>query len=103
MTRSRTCLSGTLGVLSIFCGVIAIEIIGLNMLASVNWNPIQFIRKLFYLSLDPPAAKYGLSIPPLKEGGWWLMAGFFLTLSILLWWVRMYRRARALNMGTHVA
>ncbi len=94
---------GTLGVLSIFCGVIAIEIIGLNMLASVNWNPIQFIRKLFYLSLDPPAAKYGLSIPPLKEGGWWLMAGFFLTLSILLWWVRMYRRARALNMGTHVA
>ena len=31
------------------------------------------------------------------------MAGFFLTSSILLWWVRMYRRARALGMGTHVA
>jgi photosynthetic reaction center M subunit len=31
------------------------------------------------------------------------MAGFFLTTSILLWWVRMYRRARALGMGTHVA
>ena len=31
------------------------------------------------------------------------MAGFFLTASILLWWVRMYRRARALGMGTHVA
>jgi hypothetical protein len=31
------------------------------------------------------------------------MAGFFLTLSILLWWVRMYRRARQLGMGTHVA
>ena len=31
------------------------------------------------------------------------MAGFFLTLSILLWWVRIYRRARALGMGTHVA
>jgi photosynthetic reaction center M subunit len=31
------------------------------------------------------------------------MAGFFLTTSVLLWWLRMYRRARALNMGTHVA
>ncbi len=31
------------------------------------------------------------------------MAGFFLTASILLWWVRIYRRARALGLGTHVA
>ena len=31
------------------------------------------------------------------------MAGFFLTTSILLWWVRVYRRARQLGMGTHVA
>ncbi len=94
---------GTLGFMSLVCGVIAIEIIGLNMWASVNWDPVRFVRELAYLSLDPPAAKYGLSIPPLKEGGWWLMAGFFLTTSILLWWLRMYRRARALNMGTHVA
>jgi photosynthetic reaction center M subunit len=94
---------GTTGLISIVCFVIAFEIIGLNMLASVGWSPQQFLRKLFYLSLDPPAAKYGLSIPPLNEGGWWLMAGFFLTTSVILWWVRMYRRARALNMGTHVA
>ncbi|MEQ1672637.1 MAG: photosynthetic reaction center subunit M [Hyphomicrobium sp.] len=94
---------GTLGLWSLVCGIIAIEIIGLNMWASVGWDPIRFVREIFYLSLDPPAAKYGLSIPPLKEGGWWLMAGFFLTTSILLWWVRMYRRARALGLGTHVA
>ena len=31
------------------------------------------------------------------------MAGFFLTTSVLLWWLRMYRRARALGMGTHVS
>jgi photosynthetic reaction center M subunit len=31
------------------------------------------------------------------------MAGFFLTTSILLWWVRMCKRARDLKMGTHVA
>ena len=94
---------GTTGLISLICGIIAFEIIGLNMLASVNWDPVQFVRRLAYLSLEPPPAKYGLTFPPLKEGGWWLMAGFFLTTSILLWWVRMYRRARALKMGTHVA
>lgn len=93
---------GTIGFFSLFCGIIAIEIIGLNMFASVNWDPVQFLRKLAYLSLDPPKPEYGLSIPPLNEGGWWLMAGFFLTTSILLWWVRMYRRARSLGMGTHL-
>jgi photosynthetic reaction center M subunit len=94
---------GTLGVASLACGLIAFEIIGLNMLASVGWDPIQFVRQLFWLALEPPAPKYGLSIPPLNEGGWWLMAGFFLTASVLLWWARMYRRARQLGLGTHVA
>jgi photosynthetic reaction center M subunit len=94
---------GVTGVASIVCGFIAIEIIGLNMWASVDWNPIQFVRQLFWLALEPPAPQYGLSIPPLAEGGWWLMAGFFLTTSIILWWVRTYRRALALGTGTHLA
>lgn len=94
---------GFTGIASLICGFIAIEIIGLNMWASVNWDPIQFVRQLPWLALEPPAPEYGLSIPPLDKGGWWLMAGFFLTASILLWWVRTYRRARALGMGTHVA
>jgi photosynthetic reaction center M subunit len=94
---------GWFGLASLLCGFIALEIIGLNMWASVNWDPIQFVRQLPWLALEPPSPAYGLSIPPLNEGGWWLMAGFFLTLAILLWWVRMYRRARALGMGTHVA
>jgi photosynthetic reaction center M subunit len=94
---------GFLGLASIACGIVAIEIIGLNMMASVNWSPIEFVRQLPWLSLDPPKPEYGISFPPLKEGGWWLMAGFFLTTSILLWWTRTYRRARALGMGTHVA
>ena len=94
---------GWLGVLSLLCGFIAIEIIGLNMWASVGWDPVQFVRQLPWLALEPPPPGYGLELPPLNQGGWWLMAGFFLTASILLWWVRMYRRARALGMGTHVA
>lgn len=95
---------GWLGTLSLVFGFIAFEIIGLNMWASVDWSPIQFVRQLFWLALEPPAPKYGLTIlPPLHEGGWWLIAGFFLTASIMLWWLRTYRRAKALGMGTHVA
>lgn len=94
---------GWFGLASLLCGFVAIEIIGLNMWASVAWDPIQFVRQLPWLALEPPPAEYGLRFPPLNQGGWWLMAGFFLTAAILLWWVRMYRRARALNMGTHVA
>ena len=94
---------GYTGVLSIVFGIVAIEIIGLNMWASVGWDPVEFIRQLPWLALEPPPPSYGLSFPPMNDGGWWLVAGFFLTASILLWWVRTYTRAIALGMGTHVA
>ena len=84
---------GWTGVASLMCGFLAIEIIGLNMWASVNWDPVQFVRQLPWLALEPPPPAYGIRLfPPLNEGGWWLMAGFFLTTSIILWCVRMYRR-----------
>jgi len=94
---------GWLGIASLICGFLAIEIIGLNMWASVGWDPVQFVRQLPWLALEPPPPEFGLKLPPLNQGGWWIMAGFFLTASILLWWLRMYRRAIALGMGTHVA
>ena len=93
---------GATGTISVICGFIAFEIIGLNMLASVNWDPVQFVRQLFWLALEPPPPGSGLSIPPMAQGGWWLLAGFFLTVSILLWWLRIYLRARALKMGYHI-
>ena len=74
------------------------------MWASVNWDPVQFVRQLPWLALEPPAPKYGLTVlPPLQEGGWWLIAGFFMTASVLLWWARTFVRARRLGLGTHVA
>jgi photosynthetic reaction center M subunit len=94
---------GTTGFMALLFGFLAFEIIGLNMWASVGWDPIEFLRQLFWLALEPPAPEYGLSFPPLNEGGWWLVAGGFLTASILLWWCRMYTRARALGLGTHTA
>ncbi len=93
---------GTAGVFSIIFFFFAFEIIGLNMLKSVGWSPVQFIRQLPWLSLEPPAPRFGLHLPPLDQGGWWLLAGFFLTLSILCWWVRLYQRTRALGMGSHL-
>jgi photosynthetic reaction center M subunit len=94
---------GTVGLFSAAFFIIAFVIVGFNMLAQVSYDPIQFIRQLFWLSLDPPSPEYGLKLAPLSQGGWWNIAGLFFTLSILLWWVRVYRRARALGMGTHVA
>ena len=95
---------GFTGLASLFFGFLAVEVIGLNMWASVNWDPVQFVRQLPWLALEPPPPNYGLcAICPLNEGGWWQIAGFFLTTSILLWWVRTYRRARAMGMGTHVS
>ena len=93
---------GTAGTFSLLFGFLAFEIIGLNMWASVGWDPVEFIRQLPWLALEPPPPQYGLHVPPLQQGGWYLMAGFFLTVSILLWWLRVYRRATALNMGTHL-
>lgn len=93
---------GGIGLVSLVLGVLGFNIIGFNMLAQVDWNIIEFIRQLFWLSLDPPDPKYGLSWPPLGDGGWYMIAGQLITISILLWWVKMYRRALQLGMGTHV-
>jgi len=94
---------GPLGLASIILGTLSINIMGFNMLAQVNWSPVQFVRQLFWLALEPPPPAYGLHLPPMNQGGWWLLAGGLLTMSMLLWWGRTYRRARALGLGTHVA
>jgi photosynthetic reaction center M subunit len=51
---------GRLGVASLICGFLAIEIIGLNMWASVNWDPIQFVRQLPWLALEAARARIRL-------------------------------------------
>ena len=81
---------GPVGVAAFFMGTLAFLIIGMNMFASVNWDPIEFIRQLPWLALEPPGPQYGLSFPPLNDGGWWLIAGAFLTMSIMLWWYRTF-------------
>ena len=94
---------GTLGLISLVTGTLSINIMGFYMLASVGWDPIEFVRQLPWLALEPPSPKYGLSFPPMNEGGWWMFASGLLLVSVLSWWLRTYRRARQLGMGTHIA
>ena len=95
---------GWAGTLSLLLGFIWFEIVGLNMLASVGWDPVQFVRQLFWLSLEPPGPEYGFSpFVPLAEGGWFILAGACFACSLLLWWYRTYARAKALGMGLHVS
>jgi photosynthetic reaction center M subunit len=92
--------SGVGALLSLF---IALQIIGWNMAASVNYNPIEFIRQLPWLTLNPPPPEQGFNLfPPLAQGGWFVMAGFFFTMFMALWLVRTYNRAKALGLGIQV-
>ena len=94
---------GWTGVGALAFGGLAFFIIGMNMFASVGWDPIQFVRQLFWLSLEPPGPEYGFSpFVPLADGGWFILTGAFLTISVLLWWLRTYLRAKELGMGMHV-
>ncbi|MEL6750581.1 MAG: photosynthetic reaction center subunit M [Pseudomonadota bacterium] len=94
---------GTLGLISLISFLLAFNIIGLNFWAQVGWDPVQFVRQLFWLSLDPPPPSQGLNVlPPLAEGGWFMIVGFFLTVSVLCWWGRTYLRAKALGLGMHI-
>ena len=94
---------GGLGILSLMFGFLAFEVVGLNMWASVGWDPVQFVRQLPWLALEPPGPEWGFTLfVPLAKGGWWQIAGFSMTMSVLLWWLRTFRRAKALGMGTHV-
>ena len=52
--RSGPIYLGWTGIASLIFGFLWFEIVGLNMLASVNWDPIQFMRQLPWLALEPP-------------------------------------------------
>ncbi len=94
---------GTFGVISLATGLIWFMMIGGWYWDQAGYNPAVFMRDLFWFSLDPPAPEYGLSFPPMREGGYFLIAGFFFLISLSTWWVRTYLRAEALGMGKHIA
>jgi photosynthetic reaction center M subunit len=94
---------GTFGVISLACGAIWFMIIGLWFWHLAGYNPAVFVRDLLWMALEPPAPEWGLRIPPMDQGGLFLVAGFFFLVSLWTWWLRTYLRAEALGMGKHVS
>ena len=93
---------GTMGTIALMSGAIWFFMVGAWFWHQAGYNPAVFLRDLFWFSLDPPAPEYGLRFPPLAEGGYFLIAGFFLLISVISWWIRTWLRAEALGMGKHV-
>jgi photosynthetic reaction center M subunit len=93
---------GTMGVISLFSGLAWFVTVGMWYWYQAGYNPAVFLRDLFWFSLEPPAEEYGLGFAPIAEGGLWIIASFFLLVSVCSWWVRTYLRAQALGMGKHV-
>lgn len=94
---------GWAGLISLATGTLWFVIVGFNMLAQVDWFIPEFIRQLFWLALEPPGPEYGLSFPPLNDGGWYIISSFFLLISVMMWWVRTYLLAAQHKMGKHIA
>jgi photosynthetic reaction center M subunit len=94
---------GTMGVISLMSGAVWFFLCGAWFWYQAGFNPAVFLRDLFWFSLEPPAEEYGLGFAPISEGGLWLIASFFLLVSVISWWVRTYLRAQALGMGKHVS
>jgi photosynthetic reaction center M subunit len=89
---------------SLATGFLWFFLVGISFWVQAGWNPAVFLRDLFYMALEPPAPEYGLSLAvPLWEGGLWIIASFFLLVSVMAWWIRSYLLAAQLGMGKHVA
>ena len=93
---------GWTGIISLATGLIWFNIVGMNMLAQVDFSIPEFIRQLFWLALEPPSPEYGLSMPPLNDGGWYIISSFFLLISVMTWLLRSYLLAANHKMGKHV-
>ena len=93
---------GMFGVVSIYLFFVWFFLVGFGMLQQVNFDFALFIRTLFWLSLNPPPEEYGLSFPPINDGGLYMIASFCLLFSVLSWWIRSYLRAHELGMGKHI-
>ena len=94
---------GPFGVVGLATGTIWFVMVGMWFWGQAGYNPAVFMRDLFWLSLDPPAPEYGLGFPPLAEGGYYLIASFFLLIAVCAWWLRAWTLAEQQKMGKHVA
>jgi len=94
---------GPFGVVALATGGLWFFLVGISFWVQVDFSPALFFRDLFFLSLEPPAPEYGLSLAvPLWDGGLYLIASFLLLVSVLSWLARSWVLAEQLGMGKHV-
>jgi len=94
---------GPFGVVALATGGLWFFLVGISFWVQVDFSPALFFRDLFFLSMEPPAPEYGLSLAvPLWDGGLYLIASFLLLVSVLSWLARSWVLAEQLGMGKHV-
>ena len=94
---------GPFGLVGLAAGLVWFTMVGAWFWYIAGYNPGVFMRDLFYMALEPPGPEYGLGFAPLGEGGMWLIASFFLLISVCAWWLRAWTLAEQQKMGKHVA
>ncbi len=95
---------GIWGVISITAFTVTVFIVLQSFMAAVGYSPINFMREFWNLAVYPPATQYGLSWNvPWYEGGDYLVATFFLHISVLTWFARLYSRARKTGLSPQLA
>ena len=86
---------GFFGVTGMFFTLIGIAMIAYAASQGATWN-------LFQINIAPPDLKYGLSLAPLREGGFWQMITFCALGAFSSWALREAEICRKLGMGLHV-
>ena len=96
---------GTWGLIALLSFGATVLIILLSYITSpqVHYNFLLFVREFPNLSVEPPAATFGLRWPGWFNGGNWLAATFFLHIAVLAWWTRVYTRANATGLDRNLA
>ena len=86
---------GFFGVTTIFFTFVGVGLILWGAALGPTWN-------IFKISINPPAAQYGLRFAPLAEGGIWQLVTMCATGAFCSWALREVEICRKLGIGLHV-
>ncbi len=86
---------GFFGVTTILCTLVGVGMILYGVSLGPTWS-------LWRLSINPPAANYGLAFAPLKEGGIWQIVTVCALGAFGSWALREVEICRKLGIGYHV-
>ena len=86
---------GFFGVTTLFFSILGTALIFYAAAIGPTWNP-------WLISIAPPDLKYGLSLAPLREGGFWQIITGCAVGAFVSWALREVEICRKLGIGYHV-